>query len=175
MDTSRLLPRTLLAVLVLAAVVTAAAVLTGLARERLSPAHPVVAPAATRAPAAALRAWDVRRARAWARGDVAALRDLYVPGSAAGRRDVAMLESWNDRGLRVRGMRMQLLAVDVRERGPERLEVEVTDRLANAVAVGAGRRVGLPRDEPSSRTVVLVRAAGEWRVAAVRERRGPPV
>lgn len=115
-----------------------------------------------------LRAWDRRRAAAWSRGDPAALGDLYAAGSVAGRRDAAMLRAWTARGLRVRGMRMQLLALDVVLRRPGRLVLGVTDRLARAYAVGPGVRYELPRDAPSSRTVELVRVAGEWRVSAVR-------
>ncbi|MDP3894593.1 hypothetical protein, partial [Nocardioides sp.] len=37
-----------------------------------------------RSPVALLHAWDRRRAAAWAAGDAAALRALYVPGSIAG-------------------------------------------------------------------------------------------
>ena len=65
-------------------------------------------------------------------------------------------------------MRMQLLALDVVLRRPGRLVLGVTDRLARAYAVGPGVRYELPRDAPSSRTVELVRVAGEWRVSDVR-------
>ncbi len=116
---------------------------------------------------AVLRAWDVRRAAAWAAGDGAALGALYTDGSAAGRRDRAMLGRYGARGLRVRGMRMQMLAGEVRSRAAGRIVLVVTDRLAHAVAVGQGIRVGLPRDRATRRTVVLRRVAGEWRVARV--------
>ena len=43
-----------------------------------TPAEPVDA-------LAVLRAWDERRAAAWARGDPAALSELYVAGSRTGR------------------------------------------------------------------------------------------
>ena len=115
-----------------------------------------------------LRAWDERRAEAWSRADPAALGALYAAGSVAGRRDVAMLRAWTARGLRVRGMRMQVLALDVVLRHRHRLVLGVTDRLARAHAVGPGVRYELPRDAPSSHTVELVRVAGRWQVAAVR-------
>ena len=116
---------------------------------------------------AVLRAWDVRRAAAWAAGDEAALAALYTDGSAAGRRDRAMLGRYGARGLRVRGMRMQVLAGKVRTRTTGRIVLVVTDRLAHAVAVGPGVRVALPRDRATQRTIVLLRGAGEWRVARV--------
>lgn len=119
-----------------------------------------------------LRRWDRRRAQAFAAGDVDALRRLYVPGSGAGAADVAVLAAYVSRGLRVEGMRMQVLGVDVLEESPGVVRVRVTDRLASAFAVDAlGRRVRLPRDAASRRVVELRRrgADGEWRVAEVRE------
>ena len=190
------LPRLLLVVLVLTTLGALAAGVAGVVEgrpsgvvtpERRTPAEPrlpvtgnraatpgrAVAPrrsGAAERPVAALavlRAWDVRRAAAWAAGDEAALGALYTDGSAAGRRDRAMLGRYGARGLRVRGMRMQVLAGKVRSRAAGRIVLVVTDRLAHAVAVGQGIRVGLPRDRATRRTVVLRRVAGEWRVARV--------
>lgn len=174
MPPTRMLPRSLGALLALASLVTATAVLVGLAARGTGSPRPALVSTGLGAsaapdPMAVLHAWDVRRARAWARGDRQALRELYVPGSTAGRRDVAMLAAWHERGLRVRGMRMQLLAAQVRARSAGRLVVVVTDRLAGGVAVGPATRLPLPRDAASTRTVVLRRVAGEWRVAEVRE------
>ncbi|WP_296605175.1 hypothetical protein [Nocardioides sp.] len=114
---------------------------------------------------AVLHAWDVDRSAAWAAGDPAALARLYTPRSPAGAADVAMLRAWQARGLRVVDLRMQLLAVETRRRTPDRLVVVVSDRLASGVAVGGGVRQPLPRDAVSTRRLVLVRVAGEWRVA----------
>jgi hypothetical protein len=115
-----------------------------------------------------LRAWDVQRSAAYAAGSPQTLRDLYVAGSGAGRSDVRLLGDYRARGYRVVGMRMQVLALRVLEQRQDRLRVEVTDRLEGAVAVGAGGRLTLPRDRPSTRTVTLVRGAdGAWRVSAV--------
>jgi hypothetical protein len=125
-----------------------------------------------------LRSWDDARSAAFASGDVAALRGLYVPGSAAGTADVRMLRAYLGRGLRVEGMRMQVLSLDVLSRDGGRLRLRVTDRLADgAVAVGAGTgvrlpadAVPLPADAASTRVVELVRADDRsWRVASVRE------
>ncbi len=115
---------------------------------------------------AALRAWDRARADAWARGAVADLAALYV--GRAGASDARLLREYLERGLRVEGMRTQLLAVEVLARGEGHWRLRVTDRLARAVAVGdAGRHV-LPRDEATTRVVELVRSAEGWRVAEVR-------
>jgi len=114
-----------------------------------------------------LRAWDEQRAEAWARGDPALLAALYAPGSRAGRRDRAMLEAWTSRGLVVRGLRTQLLEVRTVRRSPSAWTLRVTDRQAGGVAVGPGVRRSLPVDAATTRTVVLHRLGGRWRVAAV--------
>jgi len=115
-----------------------------------------------------LRAWDERRADAYADGDVAALRSLYVEGSTAGRADARVLRGYLRRGLVVRGMRMQLLDVQVLRRGADRLRVRVTDRLVGAVAVGDGVRRRLPHDRASAQEIVLRRTVtGLWQVASV--------
>ena len=115
-----------------------------------------------------LRAWDAARARAYASGDVSALRALYVDGSAAGATDERMLRAFTRRGLTVQGMRMQLLAVEVLAHSATWWRLRVTDRLHGAVAVGAsGSRMPLPRDEASTRTVTLRLRRGAWHVAAV--------
>ena len=115
--------------------------------------------------AAVLRAWDAARGKAWAHGDVAALRRLYAPASRAGAADVAMLRRWRERGLVVRRMREQVFGLDVLRDEPRRLVVRVTDRLVDAVAVGASGARALPQDAPSTTRVVLVRTGGRWRVA----------
>jgi hypothetical protein len=124
----------------------------------LGPAQPAGA-------SAVLHDWDDRRAAAWAACDPTSLGSLYVTGSAAGRADVAMLRAWRERGLRVHGMRMQLLGLRVRHVTATRLELDVTDRLTGAVARGPGVRLRLPEGEASVRRVVLVRTGGSWRVA----------
>jgi hypothetical protein len=185
------LPRLLLVVLVLTALGALAAGVAGVVEGRpsvvMTPERPTspesrlpvtgnraakpdratTAPRRRVAALAVLGAWDVRRAAAWAAGDEAALAALYTDGSAAGRRDRAMLGRYVARGLRVRGMRMQVLAGKVRSRTAGRIVLVVTDRLAHAVAVRRGTRVVLPRDRATRRTIVLRRVAGEWRVAQV--------
>jgi hypothetical protein len=185
------LPRLLLVVLVLTALGALAAGVAGVVEGRPSvvvtperptspesrlpvtgnraakPGRATAAPRRRVAALAVLGAWDVRRAAAWAAGDEAALAALYTDGSAAGRRDRAMLGRYGARGLRVRGMRMQVLGGKVRSRTAGRIGLVVTDRLAHAVAVRRGTRVVLPRDRATRRTIVLRRVAGEWRVAQV--------
>lgn len=131
----------------------------------LTPSGPAPSGAAA---ADVLHAWDARRAAAWADADPTALRSLYTDRSAAGRTDVAMLRTWRARGLRVTGMRTQLLAVQVRRTSASRLVLVVTDRLVAGVAVGPTGRFPLPTDRASTRLVVLRRVGGEWRMAQAR-------
>jgi hypothetical protein len=115
--------------------------------------------------ATVLHAWDRARAAAWARGSPAALRRLYVAG--AGASDVRLLQAYRQRGLRVAGLRVQVLALDVVHHEPGRWLLRVTDRVSGGTVVGAGVREPLPRDRSTTRTLRLVRRAGEWRMAAV--------
>lgn len=116
---------------------------------------------------AVLRGWDRRRARAWTTGSPATLIGLYAPGSRTARRDVEMLDAYRARGLRVRWMRRQVLALRVRACRARRLSLLVTDRLVDAVAVGHGNRTGLPPGQPRTRRVELRRVVGGWRVTEV--------
>ncbi|WP_248581277.1 hypothetical protein [Nocardioides sp. InS609-2] len=118
---------------------------------------------------ATLADWDARRARAWAEGDVEALRGLYVAGSRTGRQDADMLSAYVDRGLRVRGLRTQVLRAQVLRHDDRAVVVSVTDRMRGAVAVGDDRRITLPADRASTREVTLRLVAGEWLVDEVRE------
>jgi hypothetical protein len=161
--------KTLLVALLVAVVTTPAP--TAEALSRLSLIEPVEIPAAAAPtgppPVELLRAWDVRRAEAWARGDPRRLRALYTPGSVAGRHDRAMLRAWAARGLAVRDLRTQLLAVRVLRHTRSTWTLRVTDRLAGGTAVGRGPDRPLPRDEATTRTVLLRRLGGHWRVASV--------
>lgn len=121
-------------------------------------------------PAQVLAGWDERRAAAWARGDVDALRALYVEGSRTGRRDVRMLREWNDRGARVGRMSTEVRDLRVRRRAPDAMVLLVTDRLVAPTAeLGGGATVPLPDDGWSTRLVELRRGTSGWQVAEVRE------
>ncbi|MEQ6901802.1 hypothetical protein [Nocardioides sp. YIM 152588] len=173
--------------LVLALSIVAATAVAGLLAPEPDGTTP--APASAPAPAAeeaedraevaalrVLRRWDRARARAWMRDDPAALARLYWPGSEAGRRDLAMLAAWRGRGVRVRGMRMQVLELRLRARSSRRMVLVVTDRLTGAVAVGVdGGGRALPRDGASSRRLELVRRGGRWLLAAAYDLPARPV
>ena len=116
-----------------------------------------------------LRAWDAQRAEAWARGDPRRLAALYTPGSVAGRRDVAMLRAWAARGLVVRRLRTQLLAVHELARTAVDLDAAGSPTGSWAASrSGRGVRRPLPRDAATTRTVRLRLVDGAWRVASVR-------
>lgn len=173
------MPKVLLVVLVVLGVCSCVASVVGLTRtDRPSPpaeaaqavdagSHPVVPPVPAARAASVLTRWDAARARAWAQGDAVGLASLYAPGSAAGSRDVAMLRAWTGRGLVVRGLHTQLLAVLEVRRTAGRWVLRVTDRLVGGVAVGGGVRAVLPSDVATTRTVTLMRSQGEWVVASV--------
>jgi hypothetical protein len=159
-----------LAVAVLLAGVVGLLVQRSVAPPRPAPrptAVPVSAPAGEAMEAAAvLRAWDAARAKAWADGSVPALRRLYVGG--AGERDVGLLRDYRRRGLTVDGLRMQVLGLDVLRHRPGEWRLRVTDRVAAGVVTDRdGRRRPLPRDQATTREVVLVRGDGGWRVSEV--------
>jgi len=145
----------------------------------LRPADPSSRPstpaAADRAEAQAielLHDWDARRADAWAAGDVAALRSLYVTGSRSATADVAMLRRYVARGLVVEGLTTQLLSVSLlSDPAPGQVRLEVTDRVSGgSVVTRDGARRQLPVDRASTRVVTLRRVGGDWLVAEVRDR-----
>ena len=116
---------------------------------------------------ALLREWDQRRAQAWTDGDATALAGLYTRGSHTGHHDRRMLAAYAARGLRVTGLRTQVLSGRVRSWAPDRISIEVTDRVWGARAVGPGVQISLPRDRPSTRTVSLRRVDDVWLVEEV--------
>jgi hypothetical protein len=120
-------------------------------------------------PLVVLREWDTARADAWRQSAPAALRDLYVEGSAAGRADRALLAAYRSRGLRVVAMTMQRAGVRVVAASGSRFVLEVTDRLVGSAVRRDGARLRLPRDDWSTRLVRLVRVGERWRVARVRD------
>ena len=140
----------------------------------LTPATPVpTARPELRRALQVLAGWDRARAAAYAAGDAQRLAGLYTPGSSARAADLALLEQYAAAGIRVRDLRMQLLALEVREAAPARLRLLVTDRVHDASATGPDGEVQLAPDDPSTRLVVLDgRPGGTWRVSAVRPRSG---
>lgn len=119
-----------------------------------------------------VRAWDAQRARAWASGSVSELEGLYADGSRAGRRDVAMLRTYVDRGLVVEGLDVQLISVEEVRRDDTSMVLDVTDRVHAGRVVGEGVEQVLPRDAADTRRLVLRLVEDEWVVARVAEHSG---
>ncbi len=173
--------RTTIAVAAVIVVAAVALVMAGLLRSapgeehRSSPAPPPAVPRPSTmtiteavSSLSVLRDWDRARSAAWSEGDVAALRRIYQAGSRVGAHDIAMLRRWVDRGLRVRRLTMQVLSVDLRVRTDRRIVLDVTDRLADAVAVPVGGGPGrvLPRDGLTTRRLVFRHTGADWVMAA---------
>jgi hypothetical protein len=130
---------------------------------------PAAPPSDTSRALAVLRRWDRRRAAAWRRADPVALARLYAAGSRTGRRDVADLERWRHRGLRVVGLCQQVSAAHLAADGRRRLTVVVTDRTVDGIAVGAGRRTSVPRSDWATHRISLLHTASGWLVDEARQ------
>ena len=117
----------------------------------------------------ALGGLDIARAEALANGNVTDLRSVYADAAAAAP-DVRLLKRYAARGLRVVGAGMVRGQCRVVARSAFRVELDVTERLAQAWAVApTGESTRLPRDEASRHRVVLTGDDAErWRIASVR-------
>ena len=172
MAVRRAVPAVVITVLVVVALGSVVVTLVGLHRDPapvvVTDPPPVAEPRPEVAAAEVLAAWDADRAAAWADGDVRRLRSLYTVGSVAGDRDAAMLQRWLDRGLVVRDLQTQVLALNELSRTPDRWILTVTDRVVGGVADADGSQTALPGDAATSRTVILRHVGDEWLVASVR-------
>lgn len=116
----------------------------------------------------ALGGLDVARAEALADGNLTELRAVYA-NSAVAESDVRLLTRYASRGLRIVGAGMVRGECRVVAREPERVELDVADRLAQTWAVGPdGAATRLPSDELSHHHVVLTGGPGRWQIASVR-------
>jgi hypothetical protein len=116
----------------------------------------------------ALGGLDVARAEALADGNLTELRAVYAD-SADAQPDARLLKRYAARGLRVVGAGLVRGECRVVARAADRVELDVTEQLAQAWAVGpTDESVRLPRDEVSRHRVVLTGGAGRWRIASVR-------
>ncbi|MFT4263695.1 MAG: hypothetical protein QM572_09965 [Nocardioides sp.] len=132
-----------------------------------APTAPAVVRPETQA-AQILRLWDRRRAEAWAQGDAAALRALYADQAPAGDADVAMLDQWAARGLRVQGLSMQVTSLEVLDHGAGWWRLEVTDRVAEADYVGPGTEGAMEPGAARTRVLELREQDGTWRMQSVK-------
>jgi hypothetical protein len=151
---------------VAAAGIAAGGAAGGAAAPRRTPTRVDAPSSAALRAADVLRAWDQRRAAAWAAGDVGELARLYTPGSRTGARDVAELRRWTRRGLRVVGLRQQVAALRLRVPASHHLVLTVTDRTVDGIAVGP-RRTALPTSAWVTHRIGLRRVHGRWLVDEV--------
>ena len=117
---------------------------------------------------AVLRRWDRLRAAAYAAGEPGTLRSLYSPGSWAGARDVRTLRTYADRGLVVRGLRMQVLSAELLPARPGTLRLRVEERVAGGTVTDGRAEVRLPTGRPTERVVTLVHGPQGWQLRSVR-------
>ena len=118
----------------------------------------------------ALAGVDLQRSLAWSSSSVEAVEALYVePASATA--DVAALQQWSERGLVLESAMLVIGSCTTVEETPDRVRLEVVDRLAPTWAVDTyGVATSLPVDTWSGRQVVLQCVDGVWRYAEVAER-----
>jgi hypothetical protein len=128
----------------------------------LPPQRPVQAWLAT------LTALDARRAQAFARLDPAALDAVYQRGSRPWSADRALLASYQERRVRVHGLRIQVRSVEVEQPYGDAVVLRVVDRFAGATAVDtAGRRITLPAGPVTTRLITMTGGAGRWRISSI--------
>lgn len=145
---------------------------TAVATDRPPSPTPSSTPAAGRTPRPSgwrgrLDGLDRARASAYARGEPAVLRSVYVAGSRALATDTATLRRYLADGLRVRDMRLEVSGVSVVRHSARTAVLVVTDRLAGYDVVDAVGRV--VRHEPGRGPVrwriTLRDVEGRWLIA----------
>jgi hypothetical protein len=116
---------------------------------------------------AVLAGLDALRARAYADVRPGLLRRVYTPGSRVLRHDRALLLRYRQRGLRVVGLRVRVLALheDTRRGGP--VVLRVRDQVTAGTLAGATVRRRLPRDAADTRAITLRWSDGRWLISAV--------
>lgn len=115
----------------------------------------------------ALGGLDVARAQALADADVTALQTVYADVASA-KPDRMLLERYAARGYRIVGAGMIRRSCRVVVRSDDRVELDVTDRLASSWVVSElGMVTRLPHDGFNRHHVVLTGGTGRWRIASV--------
>ncbi|MBA2455699.1 MAG: hypothetical protein H0V48_04050 [Nocardioidaceae bacterium] len=115
-----------------------------------------------------LQRLDRRRAIAYASAAPRSLSGVYAPGSTALRRDRCMLRAYQERGIALSRVRLDLRAVHLRARHGREVRLRVVDQLRRPIAhIPGGAAMLLPQDQPTQRVIVLRRHADTWRIASV--------
>jgi hypothetical protein len=112
---------------------------------------------------------EATRAQAFATGQPALLRGVYVPGAPGLAVDQASVRSLVRRGLRAAGFTATVDRITVESATPGAATLQVVDRLAGYRLVdSAGNRVGTGAGRPPRAfTMRLVKTPVGWRIATV--------
>jgi hypothetical protein len=116
---------------------------------------------------AVLARLDAVRSRAYADLRPRLLRRVYTPGSRVLRHDRALLLRYRRRGLRVVGLRVQVLTLREGARRDDRVVLRVQDRVTAGTLVGGAVQRLLPDDAANARAITLSRSGGGWLISAV--------
>jgi hypothetical protein len=116
---------------------------------------------------AVLSGLDALRARAYADLRPGLLRRVYTPRSRVLRHDRALLRRYQQRGLRVVGLRIRVLGLREDTRRDGRVVLRVRDQVASGTLVGATGRRRLPGDAADARAITLRESDGRWLISAV--------
>src|SRR5699024_6408885 len=111
--------------------------------------------------------WEADRTAAYRAGDPGALRDLYAPGSPAGRRDAGDLRAYERRGIRL-DLRTVTDRLTVLVSTRDLVEVRRRARI-EAVARRSGEQRALPTAPPRWQRLELVRTDEGWRLRRATE------
>jgi hypothetical protein len=110
---------------------------------------------------------DAERTQALVTDDAERLEEVYASPVLL-QRDRELLDGYTSRGLRLEGAAQLRLSCAVVDAAPERVVLDVVDRLGPTRALGTAGARALPEDSPTRREVVLVLTDDGWRVAGSR-------
>lgn len=110
---------------------------------------------------------DSVRVAAFSEGRAERLLDVYADDRLLAA-DAALLDSYHDRGLRLRGGGLERLSCRVARATDGVVELDVVDRLGRTWVLEGDRSRELPRGSATRRTVTLERAPDGWRVTGSR-------
>lgn len=118
-------------------------------------------------PLEVLHKWDQERQDAYVAADASKLTDLYADGSSAAKADVAVLEAYRERGLRVRQIQQQFFSAKVLGADPTHIRIRTVERFAGGLAMGEGRCQRIRPTFPQVRVISMVHDGTRWRVESV--------
>lgn len=111
---------------------------------------------------------DALRVEALAAGDPRSLNQVHA-GTAGRDADAAVIASYRERGLRIRGAALHRLACEARHASESSTVLDVVEMLGPTWVVDdRGRWRLLPAPEPVARSITLTRTDDGWRIAAAR-------